>query len=140
MGSLGIGLKLSNVTKGVISSNQEIAKASALSVLAKGLTLDVANGGLVDRAIAWKAKQDGLDVAKEKAFLVDFFADKLPASLGNSANVKIVGTALAKFVTEPKTLHIGIVSQSGLGVGSMALLSDPGLLIDTLEVKASANE
>jgi hypothetical protein len=140
MGSLALGLHLVNVTKGLVSPNPEVVKASALAILAKGITLAIVNDGLIDKALIWKAKQDGTDVGKEKDVLIDFFANKLPASVNNSANAKLVGAAVAKFVAEPKNLTISVESKSGLGLGSMALLSDPGLLIDTLDIKAVANQ
>lgn len=139
MGSIGLGLQLANVTKGIISPNKEIAKASAVAILVKGLSLDLVNDGFVDQVLAWKAKQDGMSVADEKAFVIDLVTNKLPASF-NSANVKTIGAAVAKFIDKPKNLHIGILSKSGFGVASMSLLADPALLIDTLEVKATANQ
>lgn len=139
MGSIGLGLQLVNVTKGIISPNKEIAKASVVAILIKGMSLDLVNEGFVDRVLAWKAKQDGMSVDDEKAFVVDLVTNKLPASF-NSANVKTIGAAVAKFIDKPKNLHIGILSKSGFGIGSMSLLADPALLIDTLDVKATANQ
>ena len=109
------------------------------AILLKGLSLDVVNQGLADKLFAWYAKQNGTSVEALKASLKDFLTVQLPGSI-NSANVKLVGDAVAKFIDAPKNLHIDVVSKSGFGVGSMSMLNDPALLIDTLDIKASANK
>ena len=140
MGSIGLSLHLLNVTKGLLSSNQQIATASAMSVLAKAVDLKIANAGLFQKAIELKARRDGMTVADERDFGVDFFANKLPASLNDNAGAKTIGDAVAKFIADPRNLHISIESKEGLGVASMGLLTDPGALLDTLDIHASADE
>jgi hypothetical protein len=140
MGSLALGLHLVNVTKGLVSSNQEVAKSSALAILVKGFTFDLINTGIVDNALAWKAKQDGKTVSQERQEIIDFFQTQLPASVNGNANAKLVGGAVAKFIAEPKNLHIAVESKSGLGAASLGMLSDPNVLLDALDVKASANQ
>ncbi len=140
MGSLDVAMKIANFTPGIVSQNPIVAQASAISLLAKDLDLQVKNGGLFDKAIALKATQDGMSIADERAFGVDFFANKLPILLGQGAGAKTIGAAVAKFVGDPKTLHISLHSNEGLGVAALGMLSDPGAILDTLDIHATANQ
>lgn len=140
MGTLGLGFTLINVSNGLISSNPEISKASAFAMLIKRLDIDVTNAGLFEKAIAWKAKTDGTTVPALRDTGIDFFANTLPASLGGSANAKLVGGTIAKFIADPKTLHIGAVSKNGLGAPDLALIGSPDALLNALDIKASADQ
>lgn len=140
MGNMALGLGLSNVSKNIVSSNTELAKASALAVLVQSLSLDVKNSGLVDRALAWKAKTDNMPVDQLKTNLAAMAETQIPAAAKNHPSAKLIGDAIAKFIKDPKTLHISIVSKSGFGASSMGMMDDPTVLLDTLDVKASANQ
>ena len=70
---------------------------------------------------------------------VEFFANSLPASLGGGANIRAIGAAIATFITEPKTLHIAAASKNGVGAADMGMLATPDVLLNTLDIKASAN-
>ena len=140
MGTLGLGLTLVNVSNGLVSSNPEIAKASAFAMLIKHLDIDVKNAGLFEKAIAWKAKTDGTTVPALRDTGVDFFANALPNSLGGAPNAKLVGTAIAKFIADPKTLHVSATSKNGVGAPDMELLATPDVLLNSLDMKASANQ
>ena len=140
MGTLGLGLTLINVSNGLISSNPEIAKASAFAMLIKRLDIDVKNAGLFEKAITWKAKTDGTTVPALRDTGVDFFANTLPTSLGGGANAKAIGGAIAKFIADPKNLHISAVSKNGIGAPDMALIGTPDVLLNALDIKASANQ
>ena len=140
MGTLGLGLTLINVGNGLVSSNPEIAKASAFAMLVKRLDIDVKNTGLFEKAIAWKAKNDGTSVPALRDTGVDFFTNALPTMLGGAANAKLLGTSIARFIADPKTLHISAVSKNGIGAPDMGLLATPDVLLNSLDMKASADQ
>jgi hypothetical protein len=140
MGSVTIGLELANVGKGIFSSRQAVVRATALAALLKRVDLAIVNQGLIDKLIAWKARMDGKPVAAVRGELVDFVGIQLPASLGDSPAVQNVGAEIAKFIAEPKTLHISAVSREGLGIADMALIHGPDDLIERLDIKAEANK
>ena len=140
MGSLQLALRLANVSQDVLSTDPQTVQASAIAVLAKSLDLRVVNAGLFEKALALKAQQDGIAIADERAFGIDFFQSKLPLVLGGGAGISQVGRAVAQFIAEPKSLHVSIESKQGLGVGAMGMLADPGALLDTLDIHATANE
>lgn len=140
MGTVGLGLHLANVGKGVMSPNPDVVKVTALAILAKGIDLTVENSGLIEKVLQWKAGTDGITVAEERDQGVDFFTNALPMIANGSPKAKAIGAAIAKFIADPKTLHISIASQTGLGVAAAALVGTPDVLLDTLDVKATANE
>ena len=140
MGSLELTLRLANVSPDLLSADPEAAQASAIAVLAKTLDLKIANAGLFEKAIALKAQQDRISVAAERAFGVDFFKNKLPVMLGEGQGIKTIGDAISKFIADPKTLHVSLGSKEGLGVGAIGMLGDPGALLDSLDIKATAND
>ena len=140
MGSIDLAIDLGNVNKGIMSANQSLAKASALAMLLKRIDLKVVNQGLFDRAFAWKAKQDGKTVAEERDSAIDLVSVAVPESLGNGPGIKAIGVAVAAFIAEPKTLHIGVASKDGLGISDMALLNAPADLLSHLDIQAEANQ
>ena len=140
MGSLQLALRLANVSQDVLSTDPQTVQASAIAVLAKSLDLKIVDAGLFEKALALKAQQDGIALADERAFGIDFFQNKLPLVLGGGAGISQVGKAVAQFIAEPKSLHVSIDSKQGLGVGAMGMLADPGALLDTLDIHATANE
>lgn len=140
MGNLALGLGLSNVSKNIVSSNTELAKASMLAILVQSLNFDLKNSGLIDRALAWKAKTDNMPVDQLKTNLAAMAETQIPAAAKNHPSAKLVADAIAKFIKDPKTLHISVVAKTGLGAASMGMMDDPTVLLDTLDVKASANQ
>ena len=139
MGTLDLSVALSNVGNGLLSSDPETAQAAMIAIVAKSIDLKLANGGLFDKAIAWKARKDGLSVEQERDAGVDFFTNGVPALVDDNPKVKALGAAVAKFIAAPGTLDVSIASRSGLGVAAMGLLATPDVLIDTLDIKASSH-
>ncbi|WP_158809015.1 hypothetical protein [Beijerinckia sp. L45] len=140
MGAVTVALDLGNVAKGILSANHSVAKASALAMLVKRIDLRIANSGLFDKALDWKAKQDGKSVADERASAIDLVSNAVPEMLGNGPGIKAVGAAVAAFIAEPKTLHISAASKDGLGAADMGLLGTPDALLERLDIQAEANK
>ena len=140
MGVVNLKLGLANVSENIASSNPAIQKASALAMLFKNADLVVSDAGLVDRALRHRAEQDGKTIEDERAAYIDFVQTQLPAQLGNPPKLKPLTAALAQFIAQPKTLHVAISSDTGLGVADAGLLGDPLALIDRLDIRADANQ
>lgn len=140
MGELNLALDLVNVGKGILSSNPAVAKASALAMLLKRVDLKINNSGLVEKLLAYKAEQDGKKVEEERDAAIDLFSVTLPESLGNGPGIKAVGTALAKFIAEPRTLHINAASKDGIGASDLGLISSPDELLSRVDIKAEADQ
>ncbi len=139
IGTLDLSLALANVGTGIISSNQELAQASLIAVVAKSIDLKLADNGLFAKAIAWKAGKDGMSIERERDLGVDFFTNSVPALANNNPKVKAIGVAVAKFIADPRSLHVAIASRNGVGVAAMGMLATPDVLLDTLDVEASAD-
>lgn len=140
IGSADIALNLAGVSQDLLSPDAETAQAAAIGVVAKSIDLKLVNGGLAEKALAFMAKRDGMSVEAERAYYVDLFSAKLPVMLGEGAGVKTLGGALAKFVADPRSLHVAIASKDGLGVATLGMLMDPGALLDTIDIQASADD
>jgi len=140
LGSLTLAIDLVNVNKSIFSSNPSIAKASALAVLLKRIDLRIENTGLFDKAIVFKASQDGKSVMDERSSEEDFFAVQLPEAMGDDPAVKLAGAAVAKFIAAPKNLHISITAKDGLGAADLGLLGTPSAILSRLDIHAEANQ
>ena len=139
MGTIGLGLTFLNVGNGLISQSPEIAKASAFAMLIKRVDVNVTNAGLFDKALAWKAKNDAVTVDAERATGIEYFGTTLPAGLGGGANIKMLGAAIAKFIAEPRTLHVTAASKNGIGAADMGLIATPDVLLNSLDMTAAAD-
>ncbi len=139
MGTLDLGLTLGNVGDAILSPDPQIAQAAMLTTVAKSVDLKIVNGGLFDRAIAWKAKKDGLSVEQERDTGVDFFTNGVPALVNDNPKVKALGAAVAGFIADPKALDLSIASTDGVGIAALGLLGTPDALIDGLDIKASTH-
>lgn len=140
MGAIHVNLDLANVSPALFSQDTNASKVAALAVLLKSIDLTIENTGLVDRALAWRAKADNLTAQQEQTQIAEFAATQIPAALGNGAAGRTIGAAVAKFIAQPKKLQISVRSKTGLGIADAALISTPDVLLDTLDVTASANE
>ncbi len=81
-----------------------------------------------------------MSVQQERDADIDFFANKMPMIANNNEKARLVGAAIAKFIADPKTLHVAIESKSGLGAAAIGLLGSPDLILDALDVQATADE
>ncbi len=140
MGAITASARLVNVGKGLLSSDKDIQSSSIVAMLLRNLDIKVKNAGLSQKALAYKAGNDGMTVAQEREAEIDFFTEKMPTIANNNAKARLVGAAIAKFIADPRTLHIAIASKSGIGAAAIGLLGSPDLILDTLDVQASAND
>ena len=138
MGTATLGLQLANAGSGLISPKAEVAQAARFALLMKSCDLRLENGGLVENALAWKAKNNGISVADERAQDVDFFARMLPETIGGP-NARVLGEAIGAFIAAPRTLEVTATSKNGLGAADLRLLASPDMLLDSLDLHASAN-
>lgn len=140
MGSMTFALDLANVSPNILSANPSLAKASAFSMLLKRVDLRLTNSGLVERALKHKAERDGRSLAEERRTEMDLFSVSLPQGMGNGPGIRAIGAAVASFIADPKTLHIGIRSKDGLGASDIGLIGSPDDLLSKLDIQAEANK
>ena len=138
MGKASLKLQLGKVTDAVMSPDADTQKAATAAMVFKGLELVVADGGLVDRLLAYKATQDGMSVAQERENAIDMVRNKLPVLAGDPPKLKPLEEAVGRFIADPKQpLHVAVNSVDGLGAADAGLLNDPNALLDRLAITAS---
>jgi len=140
MGKVKVTGLLDNVNKDFFSGDATAMQAAALGALIKQVELTVENNGLFERAVAVQAKTQGKSAEDIKRSYVNAAAVGLPAMLDNKPAAKTIGAALARFVATPKNFQVTAKSADGLGAADFALISDPGTLLDSIEVTATANK
>ncbi len=139
MGAVTLAVDFANVSPSVLSANAAVARASMFAMLLKRIDLRLVDGGLVDKALALKAKQDGKSLAEERDGVADLLATSLPQALGNGPGIKAIGAAAAAFVAAPKNLHVSLASKDGLGASDLGRISTPDDLLSRLDIQAEAN-
>ena len=140
MGAATLAVDFANVSPSILSANAAVARASVFAMLLKRVDLRLADNGLVDKAVALKAKQDGKTTAEERDAAADFLTTSLPQALGNGSGIKAIGAAAAAFVTAPKTLHVSLASKDGLGASDVGRIGSPDDLLSRLDIQAEANK
>jgi hypothetical protein len=140
MGAIKVTGLIDNVSKDFFSGDSTAMQAAAFGASIKKLEIRITNGGLFEKAMATQAKVQNKSIEQIKQSYVTTAAIGVPAMLDNKPASKVIGAALAKFVANPKSFHLTAVSSDGLGAADFALAKDPASLLDTLDIKAVANE
>ena len=137
LGALQLSATADNVPPEAFSGDQFMMQAAWLGALLKSVDIKIDNRKALDLILAAQAKQSGKPADQAKSELILAAAAGIPAALGNSPASKALGDAIAKFLANPKSLHIAASSKDGIGVGDAAA---PNLILDKLDLTAKANE
>ena len=126
--------------QGRVQPRQRMALVALLGATVKSADLRVENGGLVEKLLAQEAakqKKSPDDLRKEFGMVA---AVGIPAMLGNSGQAKAIGQAVARFVAKPGKLSIAAKTKDpgGLGVADLASIGEPGVILEKLEITATA--
>ena len=141
VGKVTVSGTVGNVSKDIFNTNTNIATAAGLAAVVKTLDVKFENAGLLDKAIALQAKAQGKSPDAFKTELIAMASFGVPALLGgDSATGKTIANALAKFIAEPKNLHLSATSKDGLGAGDVGLIANPADLLKKVDISAGANE
>ena len=137
LGKLEIASSLDSVPPEAFSSDPFMRQAAWLGALVKSADIRFDNQRLLDLVIAAQAKQMGKSPDEARSDLIIAAAAGIPALLGNSPAARELGAAVAKFLANPKSLHIVLTAKDGIGSGDAAA---PDHMLDKVELKATANE
>lgn len=140
MGFVKFSGKFINVSKDLFSQDKAAVEAALYSALVKRVEIRVENAGFFDRYVARAAKQEGKSPDQIKRDYVTSVSLAVPAVLDNGPGAKVIAAALAKFVASPRTFHLVASAPDGLGAADFALLKEPAVLLEKLQVEATANE
>ncbi len=136
MGSLSLRGVLGGVTRDVFNTDSAVAMVALLGATVKSADLTVENRGLFEKVLAREAarqKKSADDLRREYGMAA---AVAVPALLGNSAQAKAIGQAVARFVAKPVKLAISAKTKdpAGLGLGDFVALDQPSALLQKLDV------
>ncbi len=140
MGSIQISGFLDHLTKALFSSDPDESKTALLNVLLRHFELRVENTGLFERLIAAEAKQTNTSPAEIRKKLIDSVTSVVPQLLADGRDADLVTAALTKFIMEPKTFRLSIIAPQGIGAFDAALLKDPEILLQKIEIEVAADE
>lgn len=140
MGSLMLRGVLGNVSRDVFHPDSAVALVALIGATAKNLDVTVVNQGLFERVIAREAKNDRAAGEKLRREYGMAAAVAVPTMLGNSAQAKTIGQAVARFIAKPGRLTLSARTKEagGLGVADLALLDQPAAILDRLDITATA--
>jgi hypothetical protein len=137
LGGVTIAATLDNIPPEAFNGDQFTRQAAMLGALLKAYDTRIENQKLYDIIFATQAKQTGKSADEVKSDLITAASVGIPQILGGSPNAKALGDAIAKFLANPKNLHVAFTSKDGLGAADMAA---PNLIMDKVELTAKANE
>jgi len=100
----------------------------------------IENAGFFERAIAAQAERQNKSADVLRQTYARAAIAFLPALLDNGPEAKAIGSAVAKFVAQPKSLHLIVVAPEGLGLSDLTSIQAPGALLKKLDIKVTANE
>ncbi|HEX2553293.1 MAG TPA: hypothetical protein VHL98_06310 [Microvirga sp.] len=140
MGAISLKGVIGNVTKDVFNADSAIATVALVGATAKNLDLTVENGGLFERFLTRESKKQSKTPEALRRELGTAAAVMVPALLGNSAQAKTLGQAVARFVAKPGRLSISAKTKSsaGLGFTDVMMLGEPVEILDKLDISAKA--
>jgi hypothetical protein len=140
IGRVRVAATFGNVTKDLFASDPAVVEAAALGAVLKNVDVFIENGGIVEKGIAAEARKEQKTPDQIRQMLVSTAAVGIPAALGNGPAAKAIGSAVAKFAAQPKTLHFVASSKEGLGAADLALVNQPADLLAKIDLSAAANE
>lgn len=140
LGSFVLGGTIGNFTPDMFSGNLNLIQASAISLLAKNVSLRVEDKGVLDRVAKIKAGELGLTPEQWKASLSQMMM-LIPPDLTELNSVRVLTKAILDFWNKPGTLDISVRAKNGAGLGLadfIALTQVPTSIDPKIEVKAEA--
>jgi hypothetical protein len=140
MGSATLTGAIGHVSRDVFHPDSTVAAVALVGATAQSLDLTIQNGGLFERVIAREAKRQKRTPEGLRRDYGVAAAIGVPAALGNSAEAKTLGNAIARFIALPGRLTIQIKAKDGAGIGlaDLAAGAEPAAMLDRLEVTATA--
>jgi hypothetical protein len=140
LGALKASLIAENVTGDILSPDPAIAGAAFHQAILKHLDLRIDNFGLVSNVIAHLAEVQNKTIDETRESYETAAALIVPVLLGGGPPAKEIGSAMAKFIANPKSLHLIADAPSGLSLADPGLFQDPAALMKQLNVTVTADQ
>jgi hypothetical protein len=140
MGTVTLKGTFGNVSKDLFTGDQATITAALLAAVIKDADVRFENSGIVEKALEQQAKQQKKTPDQLRKEAVGIAAVGIPGVLKDAPAAKDIANAVAKFIAQPKSIHLAAKSAEGLGAADLALLGDPVALMKKIAVVASAND
>jgi hypothetical protein len=137
LGKIALSGVIDNVPKEAFFGDEFVRQAAMLGAVLKSADIKVENTSLFQKVLAAQAKASGQSEADMKSTLIAGAAVGIPTLLGNSPAARTLANAVAKFLADPKTLHITAGSKEGVGAADIGA---PDKILDKVDLQATANE
>ena len=139
MGSFGLRAEFGNIDPALLTGDPMAALATLMTVEFVSTELNVVNDGLIDKALAMAAKEQGKkpeQLKKEAGAMVTQFA---PMMLGGDPSSLQVAAALGAFIRDPKSLSVKVSGKDGPLKFTDPDFDQPMSILQELDITAAAN-
>ena len=139
MGSVGLRAEFGNIDPALLNGDPMAALATLMTVEFASTELTIVNDGLIDKALAVAAKEQGKkpdQLKKEAGAMVTQFA---PMMLGGDPASLQVAAALGAFIRDPKSLSVKVSGKDGPLKFTDMDFDQPMSILQDLEISAAAN-
>ena len=139
MGSVGLRAEFGNIDPAMLNGDPMAALAALMTVEFASTELTITNDGLIDKALAVAAKEQGKkpqDLKKEAGAMVTQFT---PMLLGGDPASLQVAAALGAFIRDPKSLSVKVSGKDGPLKFTDLDFDQPMSILQELEISAAAN-
>ena len=112
---------------------------AALGAAAQSLALEIQDRGLLDRVLAMQARQRGGAVEGVRIEYAAYARLGIPHVLGSTPGATELGQAVARFITRPGQLRLGVkpLEPAGLTAAEMTATEDPATLLGRIALTAT---
>ena len=139
MGSVGLRAEFGNIDPALLNGDPMAALATLMTVEFASTELTIVNDGLIDKALAVAAKEQGKkpdQLKKEAGAMVTQFA---PMMLGGDPSSLQVAAALGAFIRDPKSLSVKVSGKDGPLKFTELDFDQPMSILQELDITAAAN-
>jgi hypothetical protein len=139
MGSFGLRAEFANIDPAMLNGDPMAALAALMTIEFASTELTIVNDGLIDKALAMAAKEQGKkpqDLKKEAGALVTQFT---PMLLGGDPASLQVAAALGAFIRDPKSLSVKVSGKDGPLKLTDLDFDQPMSILQELDITAAAN-
>ena len=137
LGKIALSGLVGNVPKELFFGDEFVKQAAMLGVVMKSAEITVENTGVFQKIIAAQAALSGMPEGEMRSSMILGAAIGIPTMLGTSPAARTLADAVAKFLADPRKLHISASARDGIGAADIAA---PDKILDKVDLTATANQ
>jgi hypothetical protein len=144
LGTIALAAVIGNATEALFSTDTNEAMASAMTLTAKSLSIDLENAGLVDLILQGVAQQQGGDAEQLRTQFSGMAQATILALLGGGSDVQQLSQAVGQLVNGAANFSLSITANEEAGLSLTELMAlqsgNPAALLNSVTLEASASE